>query len=64
MLYFLLPAESFWQQTVVISLGVFYFTWGLAHHIVDRDWHWKIVVEYLLIAVLGTVLLLSITARR
>jgi len=48
---------------LIISLGGFYFIWGIWHHFREGDLHVKIILEYLLIAVLAVVLLLSLILR-
>jgi hypothetical protein len=41
------------QFIVIVITSMAYFLWGVVHHIVDNDLHPKIVVEYLLIALLA-----------
>jgi hypothetical protein len=47
------------QLFVGIVTAVAYVLWGLIHHAVTKDLHQKIVVEYLLIAVIAIVLLVT-----
>lgn len=47
----------------VIGLCVFYFLWGISHHLLEKDLHIKIVLEYLLVALIGAFILLSIIQR-
>lgn len=45
------------QFLVVIITSMLYFLWGVVHHWLEEDLHPKIVVEYLLIAILSIFLL-------
>jgi hypothetical protein len=62
-LFFLMAGFPFGEIVVIIGLGLFYFAWGNWHHLVNKDWHVKIALEYLLIAIIGCGLLLSIILR-
>ena len=39
-----------------IIFAVLYFIWGIFHHVKTRSFHAKIVLEYLLVALLGLAL--------
>jgi len=46
-------------QAMLLMLTVFaYFLWAMVHHYVHHQLHVRVVVEYILIMVLGTVLML------
>ena len=47
------------QLYVGIITAVAYVLWGLIHHVVKKDLHQKIVVEYLLIGAIAIVLLVT-----
>ena len=61
--FFSFVGLPFWRLASVLFLGLFYFLWGMAHHLLAHDWHIKIALEYLLISVIGCGLLLSIVLR-
>lgn len=44
----------------IIITALFYFSWGMVYHSQDKTLHYKVVLEYLLIAVLGSALLISL----
>jgi hypothetical protein len=50
--------------TAIILLCIFYFFWGMFHHLLTGDFHIKIVLEYLLISIIACFLLLSLIFRR
>jgi hypothetical protein len=47
----------------ITLLCIFYFFWGIIHHLLIGDLHIKIVLEYLLISVIACFLLLSLIWR-
>lgn len=51
------------QVAVVFLLALFYFFWGICHHVFKKDLHLKVVLEYLVISVLGLVVFFSLLKR-
>lgn len=50
-------------KIIIIFITAFLYTFsGIAHHIIDHDISFKVVIEYVLIAALGIVLLLLIAS--
>ena len=45
------------QYMIAKFLAVFYFLWGIIHHYHKGDFHLKIVIEYLVIAVLALIII-------
>jgi hypothetical protein len=52
-LFFSFAGNPDMQFKVAIGTSLTYFVWGLSHHALEGDLHPKIVVEYLLIALLA-----------
>lgn len=50
------------QLQVGITTSLAYTIWGIFHHIYDRDFNWKIVVEYAGIGLFASSLLWSLLA--
>jgi hypothetical protein len=48
------------KMAILVMTAVLYVIWGVAHHAVHHDISAKIVVEYVLIAALGMVLVLLV----
>lgn len=44
------------QILITISLGVAYVFWGVIHHILRKDFHWRVVLEYIAVALMACVL--------
>lgn len=51
------------QIVVSIATGISYVSWGLIHHHIHRDLHFEVFMEYLAVAILGTVILFSLILR-
>jgi len=51
------------QAAIAIGTGITYVAWGLIHHHIHRDLHFEVFMEYLAVAVLGTVILFSLILR-
>jgi len=49
--------------TTAIAIGLFYLGWGIIHHSLENSLHPKIVLEYLLIALLAIAVLISLVLR-
>ncbi len=60
LLVFLYSSNRGLQVAVVILTTLFYISWGIIHHLINHDFHLKIVVEYVLIGILGLVIILFI----
>ena len=48
------------QFIIALLTALLYVGWGIVHHYLDRDLHYKSVVEYVLIALLGLVIITGI----
>ena len=57
--YYLFSFDPHAQRRVIYAAAGVYFLWSLYHHYKRGDLHISIVVEYLLIAIFGIVLLSS-----
>ena len=45
---------------VIIAFAVFYFHWGIIHHKFESSLHPEVILEYLLFAALGALLILGL----
>ncbi|MBI4067650.1 hypothetical protein HY407_04655 [Candidatus Gottesmanbacteria bacterium] len=61
--YFFLSPYPEKQYAAVIITAILYIIWGIAHHLLEGDLHIKIVVEYILIALLSIMLLRGVIFR-
>ena len=60
--YFFSYDKSF-LVAIAVSLSASYVSWGIIHHTIHKDICLAIVLEYLAIAILGSILVLSLIFR-
>lgn len=60
---FIFSYDRVFQVAISIAVAVSYVAWGVVHHIIHKDFHLAIVVEYLLVASLGLVVVFSLIFR-
>lgn len=51
------------QTSIAAATAAGYVTWGITHHLLHRDFHWEVLVEYASIAMLGFVIIFSMIIR-
>jgi hypothetical protein len=51
------------QLSIFISMSVSYVVWGIVHHQEHHDLHFKIVIEYILVATLAVLVFGSMLFR-
>jgi hypothetical protein len=61
--YLLTQNQPALQVGAVITTGLFYILWGTLHHAKQDEFHFKIILEYTLVATLAVMLLLSLIFR-
>ena len=64
LLFALFKANDYMQLLVVQLIAAGYFIWGLVHHLVLGDLKGKIVLEYLLVAVLAALFMAAVIWQR
>ena len=55
--------DKVFQVAVSLALVMSYVSWGVVHQYLDRDLHLETVVEYLVVAALGFVIIFSLIIR-
>ncbi len=48
------------QQIIIVFLGIAYVAWGVWHHLIHDDLHLSVVVEYIMVALIGIVSIISL----
>lgn len=51
------------QIWITIGLGVAYVLWGIMHHAIKKELHFRIIWEYLLVAILACTIIIFLLAR-
>lgn len=55
--------DRMFQTGIVLASAAAYVTWGLIHHFIHKDLHISIIVEYITIATLGVIIVMSVLFR-
>ena len=55
--------DRYSQSAVAIALASGYISWGVLHHYLHKDLYLSVVIEYLVIALLGLVVIFSLVFR-
>jgi len=58
--FFVFSYDRIFQTSIAVGMVVSYFVWGVVHHHVHDDLHMAVILEYLIFASLGLVLILSL----
>lgn len=59
----LFPYDKAFQVAVASALVASYASWGITHHYLDHDLHLETVIEYIVVAILGFVIIFSLIIR-
>lgn len=55
--------DKYFQLSVAIAVAVAYVSWGIVHHILHKDFHLEVFLEYLAVSILGLTIILSLVIR-
>jgi hypothetical protein len=55
--------DKVFQMGILIAVAAGYLTWGIVHHAIHRDLNLSVVIEYLVVAILGFVVVFSLIFR-
>ncbi len=55
--------DKYFQLSIAVATALSYISWGVVHHILHKDLHWEVVVEYIAIAALGFTIIFSLLIR-
>ena len=62
-MFYFLRFNPIYQIAVMAVTGMAYVLWGVIHHWHEEDLHPKIILEYILIALLANLIILSLLFR-
>jgi hypothetical protein len=51
------------QLSIAVAAASAYVAWGVVHHILHKDFHFEIFLEYLAVAILGLTIIFSLIIR-
>lgn len=55
--------DRFFQIAVAVASALAYVAWGVIHHAIHRDLYLSVILEYIVIASLGLVIVFSLIFR-
>jgi len=61
--FWIFQFDRLFQASVAVSVAVAYVVWGIVHHSIHDDLHAAVVIEYLLVASLGLIIVFSLIFR-
>lgn len=62
-IFILFPHDRALQVSVASAVAVSYVSWGIIHHWLHEDLYPEVIIEYILVAILGLVAVLSLIFR-
>lgn len=57
---YLFSYDKVFQIALAASVAISYVVWGVVHHKIHKDLYLEVVIEYLAVATLGLVIILSL----
>jgi len=51
------------QLSVAVAAAAAYVAWGVTHHVLHKDFHFEVFLEYLAVAILGLTIIFSLVIR-
>ena len=51
------------QMGITLVLATAYVGWGVIHHLIKKDFHWRIVLEYIVVAILASTVVIFLLVR-
>ncbi|KKR28771.1 MAG: hypothetical protein UT61_C0042G0006 [Candidatus Woesebacteria bacterium GW2011_GWA1_39_8] len=61
--FILFSYDRAFQTFLVIAVAAAYVAWGIVHHHIHKDLHLSVIIEYVVIATLGLVIVFSLLFR-
>lgn len=51
------------QIGIILAIAGAYVLWGVIHHTIKKDFHWRIILEYVVIAFAASLIIIFLLAR-
>ncbi len=59
-LILLFNGNKYFQQITIIGMSILYIVWGVLHHLKEKTLQTQIVLEYVLFALLGNLIVIGL----
>lgn len=63
LMFYLLRFNPVYQMWVMVLTSLAYVLWGMIHHFLEEDLHLKVILEYVLIAMLVNLVVMTLLFR-
>lgn len=61
--FFLFSYDQKFQLAAIIATAAGYIAWGIVHHVMKKDISFEVVLEYVIVAILGVIIVWSVLLR-
>lgn len=58
--FYFFSYDRIFRSAIIVGVAAAYVVWGIVHHHIHDDLHTSVVVEYILIASLGLIIVFSL----
>lgn len=58
--FYFFSYDRFFQIGIAVALAASYVSWGIIHHTIHKDICMAVILEYVTVAILGVVMLVSL----
>ncbi|HCR36433.1 hypothetical protein A2130_02080 [Candidatus Woesebacteria bacterium GWC2_33_12] len=55
--------DTYFQVAIAVALSFAYVSWGVIHHAAHKNICWTIIFEYVAVAILGLIMVLTLIFR-
>lgn len=59
-LILLFNGNKYFQQITIIGMSILYIVWGVLHHLKEKTLQTQVVLEYVLFALLGNLIVIGL----
>lgn len=49
-----------YQQFIIVGFSLLYVIWGVVHHLIEKTFKTKIILEYILFGILGSIVVMGL----
>lgn len=58
--FYYYPTDLFFRVGISVALAVSYVVWGIIHHTIHGDISLSVVLEYIVVAIIGLILIMTL----
>lgn len=61
--FYVFSYDKLFQMAIGIAAATSYVMWGVVHHTLKKDFSLEVFIEYVSVAILGTIMIFSVILR-